>query len=80
MIINIPPHDFTPACNAMDAELIVTPELRHWAGAAVAALGAVGRCVPADLGQLHAGDTMPRYRWVWMLDEVQRPRAFGCPF
>lgn len=80
MTIDIPPHDFEAARNPMADELIVTPELQSWASKAADALAAAGHHIPADLHLVRDGFSVPRSRWVWLVDEVQKPRRGDCPF
>lgn len=78
MTIDIPPHEFAAARNPMADELIVTPELQHWAGQVADALRDAGHRIPSDLRHMRDGGSVPRCRWAWLVDEIQRPR--NCPF
>jgi uncharacterized membrane protein YkgB len=63
----------------MASLLIVTPELQRWADASVTMLDAAGAYVPADLVLLRDGCSVSQLRWLWLLDEVLKPRP-ACPF
>lgn len=79
MAIDIPPHDFASAECPMAASLIVTPELQRWADAAASSLEAAGSYVPADLVLLRNGSALSQLCWLWLVDEVLKPRP-ACPF
>lgn len=80
MTIDIPPHEFVAARKPMADELVVTPELQLWASQVTEALREAGHRIPADLDLVREGCAVPRSRWEWLVDEVQKPRRFDCPF
>lgn len=79
MIADVPPYDFTAAESPMTALLIVTSDLQRWAGEAVTMLDAAGVYLPADLVLLRDGRTVSQFRWLWLVDEVLKPRP-ACLF
>lgn len=80
MTIEVPPHDFAAACSTMADDLTVTPALQRWAGQAADVLAAAGHRIPTDLERVRKGQTLTRIMWIWLVDEVQNPRRYTCPF
>lgn len=70
---------FTPAHHPAEVLLIVTPELRRWADAAVTIFGAAKACVPADLVLLCDGCAVSAFRWLWLVDQAVKLKS-ACPF